>query len=143
MPTPRNRDLLLSAMDPVAALKRMGDDVELMEQIIQIFLEDAPGLIHAAREALARGDAPEVRRAAHSLKGMMATLGATSGANGAFHLEQCAVGGDLSGASPLIHECGERVAELTRALQAYFESGEPTLERQHNAPHNSALSSKS
>lgn len=125
MPTPRNRDLLLSEMDLASALKRLGDDMELMEQIIQIFLEDAPGLVHSAREALARSDAPELRRSAHSLKGMMATLGATPGVNAAYRLEQCAAGGDLSPASSLIHECGQRVADLTTVLQAYFDSGEP------------------
>ena len=52
MPTSRNRDLLLPAMDPVAALKRLGDDVELLEQIIQIFLEDAPALSTCVHDTL-------------------------------------------------------------------------------------------
>ena len=123
----RHRDLSLlsSAMDPAATLKRLGDDVELMEQIIAIFLEDAPTLVHACRDAMARGDAAELRRAAHSIKGMMATLSAMQGVNAAFRLEQCAAAGDLPAASSLIHEVGEHVAEVTHALQAYCNAGPP------------------
>jgi HPt (histidine-containing phosphotransfer) domain-containing protein len=112
-------------MDTAATLRRLGDDVELLEQIIQIYLEDAPGLIHTAREACAKGDAVELRRAAHSLKGMMATLSAAPGVNAAFRLEQCAAGGDLDAVPQLIHECGGRVAEMTQAIQAYCDSGDP------------------
>jgi len=123
MPATRNLELLAPQMDVSGALRRLGDDVELLEQIIQIFLEDAPGLVHVAREALARGDETELRRAAHSIKGMMATLGAQVGQNSAFRLEQCAVSGNLTEASGLIHDCGERVAEMTKLLQAYLNSG--------------------
>src|SRR5262249_7916737 len=119
----RNLDLLAPVMDVDNALRRLGSDVELLEQIIQIFLEDAPSLVHNARQSLARGDAAELRRSAHSVKGMMATLGAQAGVNAAFRLEQCAASGDLSDASALIHDCGERVSELTQLLQQYMSSG--------------------
>jgi HPt (histidine-containing phosphotransfer) domain-containing protein len=123
MPTPRNLQVLSPLLDVAGALRRLGDDVELLEQIILIFLEDAPGLVHSAREALSRGDAVELRRSAHSLKGMMATLGAQSSQNAAFRLEQCAASGNLEDASSLILECGERVSEMTTVLQAYLDSG--------------------
>jgi HPt (histidine-containing phosphotransfer) domain-containing protein len=122
MRSERNFELLAQVMDVENALRRLGEDVELLEQIILIFLEDAPRLVHTARQSLARADAVELRRAAHSLKGMMATLGAQVGVNAAYRLEQVAAGGDLAEASSLIHDCGERVAELTRALQDYCNS---------------------
>lgn len=115
----KNFDGLASVMDVDSALDRLGGDVELMDQIILIFLEDAPALVHAAREALASGKLSELRRAAHSLKGMMSTLSAREGANAAFRLEQCAASGDAGSASPLIHECGQRVADIAAALHDY------------------------
>jgi HPt (histidine-containing phosphotransfer) domain-containing protein len=115
----RNFDGLASIMDVASALDRLGGDVELLDQIILIFLEDAPMLVHATREALAAGNTGELRRAAHSLKGMMATLIAREGANAAFRLEQCAARGDAATASPLIHECGEHVAQISAALHDY------------------------
>jgi HPt (histidine-containing phosphotransfer) domain-containing protein len=122
MPASRNLQLLTPLMDVSGALHRLGDDIELLEQIILIFLEDAPGLIHTARESLSRGDALELRRAAHSIKGMMATLGAHAGQNAAFRLEQCAAGGNLEDASGVIQDCSQRVVELATTLEAYLGS---------------------
>lgn len=116
----RNLDLLAPVLQVDATLQRLGGDVELLDQIILIYLEDAPTLLHGARQSLAQGNAVELRRAAHSLKGMMATLGAPAGVNAASRLEQCAASGDLPGASDLIFECGERVSELMRVLDAYY-----------------------
>ncbi|HMP06084.1 MAG TPA: Hpt domain-containing protein, partial [Lacipirellulaceae bacterium] len=100
--TPCGRDAgtLTNVVDVAAALRRMGNDWELFDEIVAITLEDAPQLVHAAREALAQGNAAEVRRAGHSLKSLMATLGATSATNAARALEQCGAGGELSAASP-------------------------------------------
>jgi histidine phosphotransfer protein HptB len=127
MPTTRNLELLTPVMEPESTLRRLGDDIELMEQIIHIFLEDAPELVHAARQAMSRGDAAELRRAAHSLKGLLATLSAPAGVNAAFRLEQAAASGDLTTAS-LIQDCGDRVAEVLAALRAYCDSGAPAGE---------------
>ena len=124
MPNERNLDLLASTLDVNGALGRLGDDVELLEQIILIFLEDAPTLVHTSRQSLAQGEMPELRRAAHSVKGMMATLGATAGVNAAFRLEQCAAAGNADEASALIHEVRRaRRRAYARCLQAYMESG--------------------
>lgn len=124
MSASRNLQLLTPLMDVPGALRRLGDDVELLEQIILIFLEDAPVLVRTAREALSRDDALEVRRAAHSIKGMMATLGAQSGQNAAFRLEQSAAGGHLDDASTLIEDCSQRVVELATVLKAYLGDGD-------------------
>jgi HPt (histidine-containing phosphotransfer) domain-containing protein len=109
-------------MDVAGALRRLGEDVELLEQIILIFLEDAPGLVHSAREALSRGDAVELRRSAHSLKGMMATLGAQAGQHAALRVEQCAASGNFEDALSLICDCSQCVSQMTAILQAYLAS---------------------
>jgi HPt (histidine-containing phosphotransfer) domain-containing protein len=123
MSASRDLQLLAPLMDVPGALRRLGDDVELLEQIILIFQEDAPGLVYSAREALSRGDALELRRAAHSIKGMMATLGAQAGQSAAFRLEQSAANSHLEDASDQIQDCSERVIELATALEAYMGSG--------------------
>jgi HPt (histidine-containing phosphotransfer) domain-containing protein len=120
----RKLELLTPMLQVDAALQRLGGDVELLDQIILIYLEDAPALLHTARQSLASGDAGELRRAAHSLKGMMATLGAPAGVAAAMRLEQCAASSALSSASDLIFDCGERVGELTRVLDAYYHSAD-------------------
>jgi HPt (histidine-containing phosphotransfer) domain-containing protein len=122
---PRFRDMhvLGDAIDFEAALRRLGGDNQLFDQIVEIALEDAPNLVHSARQALAEGNAQELRRAAHSLKSLMATLGATSAANSAMRVEHAAAGGNMAAAGDAIHSCGEQVAEICRTLQAYCDSG--------------------
>jgi HPt (histidine-containing phosphotransfer) domain-containing protein len=119
----RDMHLLGEAIDVEAALRRLGGDVQLFDDMAQIVLEDAPTLVHAARQALAESNIQELRRAAHSLKSMMATIGATDAANAAFRVEQAAASGNLAAAGDGILPCGEQVAEICRTLQAYSESG--------------------
>ena len=65
-----------STMDLSTALARLGNDAELLEELIQIFREDAPVLMQKIRGAAEDGDFEEARRAAHTLKGLSANLDA-------------------------------------------------------------------
>ncbi len=129
----RKIELLSPTINVNAALQRLGNDVELFDQIVLIYIEDAPALLHTARQALAEGQMSELRRAAHSLKGMMATLGAQAGVNAALRLEQAAAASDAAGASTLVFECGERVAELSHVLDAYYHSGSDSPFEAHDS----------
>ena len=53
-----------------------GDNDEFLREIIGIFLEDTPLRIVELKESLAAGDAGKFTRAAHSIKGSSANLGA-------------------------------------------------------------------
>jgi HPt (histidine-containing phosphotransfer) domain-containing protein len=53
-----------------------GGDAGFVSELIEQFVADSPGLIAAARDGLERGDAEDVRRAAHTLKSNAATFGA-------------------------------------------------------------------
>lgn len=53
-----------------------GGDAEFVSELIEQFLADAPALVSAARDGVERGEAEEVRRAAHTLKSNAATFGA-------------------------------------------------------------------
>jgi HPt (histidine-containing phosphotransfer) domain-containing protein len=52
------------------------EDRELLEELIAVFLEDAPIRLSAIRAAIQAGDGPNLREAAHTLKGSAAALGA-------------------------------------------------------------------
>ena len=49
---------------------------DLVVELIDLYLESAPRMVAAAREAAATGDGPSLRRAAHNLRGGSASLGA-------------------------------------------------------------------
>jgi histidine phosphotransfer protein HptB len=53
-----------------------GDNDEFLREIAGIFLEDTPQRIAELDQSLAAGDIPKFTRAAHSIKGSSANLGA-------------------------------------------------------------------
>ena len=59
-----------------------------LREIITIFLEDTPQRMDEMQAALAASDAPAYSRAAHSIKGSAANLGADMIVAGAYHHSQ-------------------------------------------------------
>ena len=64
------------AIDNLRALNP-GDNDEFLREIVGIFLEDTPQRIAELDQSLRAGDVPKFTRAAHSIKGSSANLGAT------------------------------------------------------------------
>ncbi len=55
-----------------------GDNDEFLREIAGIFLEDTPQRITELTQSLSAGDVPKFTRAAHSIKGSAANLGAAA-----------------------------------------------------------------
>ena len=64
-----------SALDQIRALEKEGAS-NLVEEVIQLYLRDAPTLKGAMVEAVAQGNADGLRKAAHTFKSISATIGA-------------------------------------------------------------------
>jgi len=111
--------------DPCAALlDRVGGDAQIVAELCDAFLEDAPRRLELVRAALASGDAQAVRHEAHALKGVAAAFDATDLVSAARHLERLASDGTLEDASlswralerhgrmliEAVHACRERLA---------------------------------
>jgi two-component system sensor histidine kinase/response regulator len=58
------------------ALKRLGNDRELYRELVQCFLEDAPPLVEEMQRQASNAPCEAMVHAAHSLKGLAATVGA-------------------------------------------------------------------
>jgi len=69
-----------------------------------------PADVRAGDDALARGDAPALRRLAHSLKSVLATLGDADAGTLARTLEDTAARGDLTGSAPLWRSLRDHLA---------------------------------
>ena len=69
---------------------------EFVEELIDTFIEEAPGMFLEMKQALATGDADGFRRATHSLKTNANTFGATELAEYAKELEYMARENDLN-----------------------------------------------
>ena len=79
----------LDALDNIRSLRPHGSH-HVLDRVIQAYLNSAPALIGALREAVTIGDVEGLHNAAHSLKSTSATLGATRLASLCSDLEKLA-----------------------------------------------------
>jgi HPt (histidine-containing phosphotransfer) domain-containing protein len=85
-------------LDRGSILERLEGNSELLTELVQLFLGEAPQLIEAMRKALQRGDLRELRRSAHSLKGAAGNFLAHGTVSAASQLENDAKRGDVESA---------------------------------------------
>jgi signal transduction histidine kinase/HPt (histidine-containing phosphotransfer) domain-containing protein len=83
-----------TVFDRAALLANLGGDWKELRELAALFLAERPGLIAAAREALAGGDLPALARVAHTLKGTLGSMSAPAALATAERLEMLARQGD-------------------------------------------------
>ncbi|MFZ3331611.1 MAG: response regulator [Candidatus Acidiferrales bacterium] len=83
--SPEATPFLIAGVDTQSALRRTGGNPKRYEMLLRKFAESAN--VEEIREADASGDTATAARAAHSLKGAAANLGATAVANAAGEVE--------------------------------------------------------
>lgn len=66
----------IEIFDKQAALKRMEGDEELLQDMVEIFLEDFPNQMNDIGVAIDTNDAEKLVNAAHALKGSVGNFGA-------------------------------------------------------------------
>ena len=88
------------------------DNDEFLREIAGIFLEDTPLRIAELEQSLAAADLPKFTRAAHSIKGSSANLGAMALRAVAERLEHHARTNGVTAAAPFVAEI---TAEFARA----------------------------
>lgn len=81
-----------------------GDNDEFLRELVGIYLEDTPQRIAELEQSLAANDSAKFIRAAHSIKGSSANLGATALRRVAERLENQARTGGLDNVSAMISE---------------------------------------
>jgi two-component system sensor histidine kinase/response regulator len=109
----------LAAFAEEAALESTGGDRDLLQELIGIFLNEAPGWMRDLGGALSRGDAAEVHRLAHTIKGAVDSCGAARAYDAAMLLERMGRGGELDGAPAAYATLDRELAELRPQLTAY------------------------
>jgi len=83
----------ISLLSIEETLERMSGDRELLANLFQLFVDDAPKKLRAIEDFVAQNEFYQVERTAHSLKGASATVGATRLCRLAADLEQAAKAG--------------------------------------------------
>jgi len=108
----------LHQLDESVALSRVGGDVELLREVVGLFLEDYPQSLDLIRDAVARGDQSGLERHAHSLKGSVSTFGAQEAFDAAQVLEKQGRTGDLSSAQTSLERLEQALTALRPELEA-------------------------
>jgi HPt (histidine-containing phosphotransfer) domain-containing protein len=99
-----------AVLDQAALLARVDGDRAFLQELAECFLKESPRLLAAIRDAIIDGDAQELGRAAHTLKGSVSNFCAPAATDAACKLEMLGGAGDLTGAD-------EAFAILERAMQ--------------------------
>ena len=94
-----------------------GDNDEFLREIAGIFLEDTPVRITELGQSLNAGDSAKFTRAAHSIKGSSANLGAMALRAVAERLEHQSRKDGLGGLAPLIAEIATEFARAEGELR--------------------------
>ncbi len=108
---------MTEVFDRQATLVRMGQDHDLFREMVAMLLEDGPQLLQQEIDACHRRDADEVRRLAHSLKGMAANFSAGRGVRAAALTEQLAGREDWVAIDASLPELRDALEELSGALK--------------------------
>jgi two-component system, sensor histidine kinase and response regulator len=108
-----------AAFDSAVALNYVGGDRELLDELLTIFTQDAPTRLEAIRRALAaNGDATELVREAHTLKGSLKVIGAMPAARLAQDLEEMARSGQRDDAGKTAAALEREMDRLLQCLSA-------------------------
>jgi CheY-like chemotaxis protein/HPt (histidine-containing phosphotransfer) domain-containing protein len=99
-------------------MERIDDDKELLSHLLSIYFRDCPRMVDEIDSALSAGDASALNAAAHSIKGMLATLGAHAASRLALQLEVRGRDAQLDGASRVLEQLRAALGELDLALHA-------------------------
>jgi HPt (histidine-containing phosphotransfer) domain-containing protein len=110
-----------TSIDPaaIAALNDLnpGDGGGFLREIVGIYVEDTPRRLQDLRSSLAAGDAPLFTRAAHTIKGSSANVGAVVLARLAERLEAKARKEGLADVAELLAECEAEFARTAAELR--------------------------
>jgi signal transduction histidine kinase/DNA-binding response OmpR family regulator len=114
------------AWDRAKALERVDGDEQLLQEVVQIFLEESPKQLAKLRQAVTVGDADLLERAAHSMKGELGYLAVPDACQKARVLEQMGRTRNLEQAAETLAvletEVSALAAEMNRRAEAKNEA---------------------
>jgi CheY-like chemotaxis protein len=124
MPGTETLPLTKDVLDRQAILARVGNDRQLLKELVDLFLDEAPRLITAIREAIARADVPALKVAAHTLKGAVSNFSTWPAFEAALRLETMGQTGELAQAGETVAALEVAMAQLVPALVQLASVGE-------------------
>ena len=103
-------------IDTASALARVEGDVELLDELVALFLQGLPEMLANLRDAITAGDANALERAAHKLKGSVGNFAAQPAFEAALQLEILGRDGNLSEAALAYGVLEKEIERLKTAM---------------------------
>jgi CheY-like chemotaxis protein len=105
--------------DMLSRLSQLQDEhgVELVVELVELFVSNTPMMVTAMREALAQGDPNGLKQTAHTLKGSSSNLGAEPMTSLCMALEEHGQAGKMQAAVPLIDKLEQEFSRIRLTLE--------------------------
>ena len=98
-------------------LKALDNNMDLLKDITQTFIDDCPHKLETIRDAVASGDAERIHRAAHSFKGSISNFGRNAAFHAANKMNLDAREGKTDTAAADLQELEHEVEQFIAALR--------------------------
>ena len=105
--------------DRAALMDRVDQDVELLGELFEDYLEDKDEHLEKLRAGVSASDAKTVYEGAHALRGCVANFCATSAFEVATQLQNLATAGDMGAVPSTASRLEKELDALTEALRAF------------------------
>ena len=106
-------------IDVKEILEIMDNDIELIKECFDDFMDEYPEMLTNIRNSILSGDTEKVDALAHKLKGSLRYLAASDTADIASKLEYKGKKGNLEGAEALLEELAESCEKLKAFMTSY------------------------
>jgi len=106
-------------------IRKCFNQLELFEQTVDSFFEEAEPIIKQIHAAAAKADGAEVGRLAHRLRGTVTYLAAEPAADAAGRVEEIGTSGRMGDAQTAISELEHELTRLKTALEEYRSKKKP------------------
>jgi HPt (histidine-containing phosphotransfer) domain-containing protein len=107
-----------SGFDPRALWDRVDGDAELLRELVDIFVDESPGLLQSIGAGIQQGAFDDVRKFSHKLKGSALQFSGTGAAALAESLERMGRDQSLQGADQVFARLEKEIADLIQSLQS-------------------------
>jgi two-component system sensor histidine kinase/response regulator len=103
-------------------LERVDGDLELLEELLTVFVEEFPAQLREIEEAILCNDADKLRKSAHRLKGALGNLAAEEAYETAIAMETYGINRDMTTARNLYLEFGRQIMSALDDLKSIVEN---------------------
>lgn len=113
-------------VDLTTLLETAGGDRALLDELIEMFREDCPKYMAEIRAAVSDGDPGLLMSAAHTLKGLLGSLGARRAYAVSHRLETMSRVSDMGSAAEVFDAMESEILKVEQALASLCDGGAPS-----------------